>query len=48
MEILYNFTEELKKYGLTTETYEALLKDCSDKAQKISDVDWNDIVEKYN
>ena len=48
MEILYNFTEELKKYGLTTETYEALLKDCSDKAQKISDADWNDIVEKYN
>ena len=48
MEILYNFTEELKKYGLTTETYEALLKDCSNKAQKISDVDWNDIVEKYN
>lgn len=48
MEILYNFTEELKKYGLTTENYEALLKDCSDKAQKISDVDWNDIVEKYN
>ena len=38
----------MKKYGLTTETYEALLKDCSDKAQKISDVDWNDIVEKYN
>ena len=48
MEILYNFTEELKKYGLTTENYEALLKDCSDKAQKISDVDWNDIVEKYD
>ena len=38
----------MHKYGLTTETYEALLKDCSDKAQKISDVDWNDIVEKYN
>lgn len=38
----------MKKYGLTAETYEALLKDCSDKAQKISDVDWNDIVEKYN
>lgn len=48
MEILYNFDEELQKYGLTTETYEALLKDCSDKAQKISDVDWNDIVEKYD
>ena len=38
----------MQKYGLTAETYEALLKDCSDKAQKISDVDWNDIVEKYN
>ena len=38
----------MQKYGLTAETYEALLKDCSDKAEKISDVDWNDIVEKYN
>ncbi len=47
MDILYNFEEELQKYGLTTETYEQLLKDCSDKVQKISDSEWNEIVEKY-
>ncbi len=47
MDILYNFEEELQKHGLTTETYEQLLKDCSDKAQKISDSEWSEIVEKY-
>lgn len=47
MNILYNFTEELNKYGLTTETYEQLLKDCSDKTQKISDNEWSEIVDKY-
>lgn len=48
MNILYNFTEELNKYGLTTETYEQLLKDCSDKTQKISDNEWSEIVDKYD
>ena len=33
---------------MTCKTYEALLKDCSDKAQRISDVEWSEIVEKYN
>lgn len=47
MNILYNFTEELNKYGLTTDTYEQLLKDCSDKTQKISDNEWSEIVDKY-
>lgn len=47
MNILYNFTEELNKYGLTPETYEQLLKDCSDKTQKISDNEWSEIVDKY-
>lgn len=45
---MYNFEEELKKYCLTTDTYEELLKDCSDKAQKISDAEWSEIVDKYN
>jgi predicted phosphodiesterase len=45
---LYNFEEELAKYGLTPETYEQLLKDCSDKVQKITDVEWNELVEKYD
>lgn len=47
MNVLYNFTEELNKYGLTPETYEQLLKDCSDKTQKISDNEWSEIVDKY-
>jgi hypothetical protein len=45
---LYNFEEELAKYGLIPETYEQLLKDCSDKVQKITDVEWNELVEKYD
>lgn len=46
--IIFNFEEELKKYNLTTETYEKLLQDCSNKVQKISDDDWSEIVNKYN
>ena len=48
MGILYNFEEELTRYGLTTETYEHLLEDCSNKVQKISDLDWSEICDKYN
>ena len=45
---IYDFIAELSKYGLTTETYEQILQECSNKVQKISEVDWVDIVEKYN
>ena len=45
---MYNFEEELAKYGLTTETYEQLLTDCSNKVQKITDLDWSEICSKYN
>lgn len=48
MNILYNFEEIFKEYGLTTETYEQLLTDCSNKVQKISDLDWSEICDKYN
>lgn len=48
MDILYNFEEIFKEYGLTIETYEQLLLDCSNKVQKISDLDWSEICEKYN
>lgn len=40
--------EELSKYGLNEDAYEALLKDCSDKTQKITDMDWSEIVSKYD
>lgn len=45
---MYNFEEEFAKYGLTTETYEQLLEDCSNKVSKISDLDWSEICDKYN
>lgn len=38
----------LKEFNLTHETYEQLLKDCSDKVNKITDCDWSEIAEKYN
>ena len=48
MDKLYNFEEIFNEYGLTTETYEQLLTDCSNKVQKISDLDWSEICDKYN
>ena len=43
-----NVIETLKEYGLTPEKYEELLKDCSDKVNKIRDIDWAEINDKYN
>ena len=48
MPTIYDFVAELSKYGLTAETYEQILQECSNKVHKISEVDWVDIVEKYN
>ena len=45
---MYNFEEIFKEYGLSTEAYEQLLADCSNKVQKISDLDWSEICDKYN
>ena len=45
---IYDFEKELAKYGLTTDTYEALLKDCSDKVQKITDIEWSELISKYD
>jgi len=45
---IYNFTEELQKYGLTTETYEKACKDISDKLEGNNDLDWAEIQSKYN
>ena len=44
---MYNFEEELAKYGLTQEKYEQLLKDCSNKVQHITDDDWSEICARY-
>jgi len=45
---LLNFEEELYKYGLTTETYEQCLEDVSNKVLGNVDLDWSDIIDKYN
>jgi hypothetical protein len=45
---LYNFNEELAKYGLTTDTYEKVCKDISDKLEGNNDLDWVEIQAKYN
>ena len=37
---IYNFEEELKKYGLTQSTYEQVLQEISNKMSGISDMDW--------
>lgn len=42
-----NIMETLNEYGLTPEKYEELLKDCSDKVNKVKDIDWSEINEKY-
>ena len=47
MDTLYNFTEELAKYGLTTETYEAACKDIDMKQDGLIDLDWSEIKDKY-
>ena len=48
MATLYNFNEELSKYGLTTDTYEKVCKDISDKLEGNNDLDWSEIRDKYN
>lgn len=47
MTILHNFTEELAKYGLTPETYEAACKDIDMKQEGSIDLDWSEIKDKY-
>lgn len=44
---MFNIEKILDEYGLTSERYEELLKDCSDKVHKISDLDWAEINNKY-
>ena len=46
--LIYDFENEIAKYGLTIEEYEQVLKECSDKQNRIVDCDWADIISKYN
>lgn len=42
------FKEELSRYGLTIENYEAILKDIDSKINGENDYDWSEIKDKYN
>lgn len=42
------FKEELSKYGLTIENYEAILKDIDSKIDGENDYDWSELKDKYN
>ena len=44
---MFDVEKTLTEYGLTIERYEELLKDCSDKVYKVSDIDWSEIASKY-
>lgn len=48
MSFIYDFEKEIAKCGLTIEEYERVLKECSDKQNRIIDCDWADIISKYN
>jgi UDP-2,3-diacylglucosamine pyrophosphatase LpxH len=43
-----NIENELRLIGLTPELYESFLQDCADKINGVSDMDWSEIIEKYN
>lgn len=45
---MYNFEEELAKYNLTPTTYEQVLEEIGNKMSGISDIDWKEIVDKYD
>lgn len=45
---MFDIEKELKDRGLDKETYEKILKDCENKQNRISEDDWQDIVERYN
>lgn len=44
---MINFEEELRKYGLTNETYEAACNDIDMKQNGSIDLDWSEIKDKY-
>jgi len=45
---LRDFSKELSAYGLTKEEYELCLEDIKNKFLGMNDMDWQEIVEKYN
>lgn len=48
MIILFDFEKELNKVGLTPSVYEAALEDINNKVAHNKDMDWEEIIHKYN
>lgn len=48
MIIIFDIKEELSKYNLTEESFENCLRDSASRAHSESDLDWEDIIKKYN
>lgn len=46
--MIQELTEKIKEYGLTTEQYENCLSDAYAKANHVIDLDWQEIIDKYN
>lgn len=40
--------QQIEKYGLTIDQYEQCLKDAYDKVNGVNDMDWSEIIHKYN
>lgn len=45
---ILNFSKEIEKYGLSAEQYENCLRDIFNKVRRENDLDWSEIIEKYN
>ena len=43
-----NFEEKIKENGLTVEQYEECLHDLRMKVNRLTDIDWQEIIDKYN
>lgn len=46
--MIEDLKEKIQEYGLTPEQYESCLSDAYAKANHIVDMDWQEIIEKYN
>lgn len=46
--LIFNFQEEISKYNLTLEQYDNCISDIFNKVKNIEDIDWAEIVERYN
>lgn len=46
--MVFDYENEIQSYGLTKEQYDEILQLIVDKKNKVIDVDWSEIIERYN